>query len=128
MLYEVITDPAVVHTGAHVKHRRNAHGFTHFSQTRSAIDMRGSRGQQAFHGTGDPVAAGGQNDHVIFDQLFNQGQMRFVVPGSGVVAAHHTGYAPDTAIDNVVIEGVIGPAESSTQMIFNRLNASYNFV
>ena len=80
-------DAAVVHAGSQVQDRRNTHGLADLGQTRSAEHLGGFRCQQAFHGAGDAVAAGGQHDHVIFDQLFDHGDMGFVVPGAGIVAA-----------------------------------------
>ena len=52
-------NPTVVNTGTHMKHRRNAHGFAHFSQTRSTENLCSFRYQQPFHGTCDTATAGG---------------------------------------------------------------------
>ena len=51
--------------------RRDTDSFAHFGQTRAAVNRCRFRGQQPFHGAGNGVAAGGQDDDVIFDQFFD---------------------------------------------------------
>ena len=72
-------DPAVVHTGAQVQNRRNTHGLTDFRQAGTAVNRRAFRRQQSFHGAGNAVASGGQDDNVIFDQFFDNLDMAFVM-------------------------------------------------
>ena len=102
-----------------MQHRRDTDGLTHLGQTRPAVYCRSSGRQQPLHGAGNAVAAGGQHDNVIFNQLFDQRQMRLVVPRAGIVTADHAGNSADAAVDDIVIEGVIRTAEGAPQMILN---------
>ena len=86
-----------------MQHRRNAHRFAHFGQTRSAVNCSRFRRQQSLRSTGNGVAAGGQDNDVVFDQFFNQGDAFIVVLGAGIVASHDAGAASDATINDVVI-------------------------
>ncbi len=90
---------AVVHAGAAVQDRWNTDNLTDFSQAGTAVNRRAFRGQQAFHGTGNAVTAGGQDEDVIFDQFLDHRDMGFIVTGAGIVAPHHGANAPNTAVD-----------------------------
>ena len=85
----------------------------------AAVYGGGFRCQKSFHGAGNGVAAGGENNDIVFDQLFDNSDMAVIVFGSGVVTANHTGNTTDTSVDDVVVEGVISAAEGSTQVILD---------
>ena len=112
-------NPAIVHTRAQVQDRRYTDRLTHFRQTGAAVYGRAFGRQQTFHGAGDAVAAGCQNDNIIFDQFLDNLNMGFIVPGSGIVAADHAGDTPDAAVDDVVIERIVGAAKCSAKMVFD---------
>ena len=116
-------DPGVVHAGAHVQHRRDTYGLADLGQA-GAAELRGRfRGQQTGLTAGHGRTAGGQDDDVIFQQLFDQGQMGAVMGAAAVVAADHAGHAPHPAVDDVVIQGVVGTADGAAQQILNGLIA-----
>src|SRR5210317_1458581 len=87
-------DTAVVDAGAEMQYRRNTDGLTDLSQSRTTVNGSSARRQQSMDSCSDCRTTGGQNDDIVFDQFLDQGDMFFVMLGTGVVAAHHTG---DTA-------------------------------
>src|SRR3989339_576345 len=105
-----------------MENRRNTHGFADFGKSGSAECSSGIRCQKTFHGTGNGITSCGQNQYVIFDQFFNNCKMAFIVFCSGIVTSDNTGYTTDTAIDDIVVQCVVGTAEGAAQVIFDGFN------
>ena len=81
------------------------------------------RGQQPDLARGHGGAAGGQDDDVVLQQLLDHGEVGVVVHGAAVVAAHHAGHAPDPAVDDVVVQGVVGAPDGAAQQVLDGLVA-----
>ena len=50
--------------------------------------------------------------------------MSLIMAASGIVASYHTGNPTDTAVNDIIIQSVVGSAESTAQMILNGLNTN----
>ncbi len=90
-----------------MQHRRNANGFANFCQTRPAIDFCTFRGKKPCLAAGDCRAPGGENDNIMLDEFFTDGDMPLIQRGPGVVSPNHAGYTPYPAVDDVVVEGIV---------------------
>jgi len=86
-----------------VQNRWNTNDFANLRQTGSAKYLGCFRRQQSFHAAGDRGAAGGKDQHIVFDQLFNYHNVVSIMYCTGIVAAHHAGHTTDTAVNNIVI-------------------------
>src|SRR5208337_4151070 len=78
---------------------------------------------QAVFARGHGGAAGGEHDDVVLQQFFDHLQVRVVLGGAAVVAAHHPGHPPDAAVDDVVVQGVIGTPDGAPQQVLDGLVA-----
>ena len=58
-----------------------------------------------------------QDDDIVFQQFLDDNQVRAVMHGSGIVAAHHAADPADPAVDDIVVQWGIGPTEGSSQMV-----------
>ena len=79
--------------------------------------------QQAVFARGHGGAAGGQDDDVVLNQFLDQHHVGGVLGGAAVVAAHHAGHAPDPAVDDVVVQGVVGAPDGAAQQVLDGLVA-----
>ena len=71
------------------------------------------------HGARNGIASGCQNNHIVLDEFFNDLNVAFIVFCACIVASHHTADAPDPAIDNVVVQCVVGTTKCAAEVIFN---------
>jgi hypothetical protein len=55
------------------------------------------------HGASNPIASGTEYQHIIFDQLFNDRDMGFIMAGSGIVATNDPSHTTDSSIDDIII-------------------------
>src|SRR4030042_2314652 len=94
-------EPAVVYAGTHVKNRRNSNCPSNRGKTGACIDIGRFRGKKASLSAGHGTATRGQNDHVVFDQFLDQGEIGVIVGHTGVVAANHACNPPNPAVDVV---------------------------
>ena len=86
-----------------MQHRRDTHGLAYFSQSCTAMNCCGFRCQQSFRGTGDGVTPGGQNNNVVFDQFFDNGNSAVIMFLPGIIASDHTRAAANSTVDDVII-------------------------
>jgi len=97
-----------------MQYRRDTHGLADFCQSRTAIDLCGLRSQKACLGAGNGVTSCSKYDYIILDQFLDNCDMPRIQRGSGVVSPNHAADTPYTAINDVVIEGVIGSPKGPT--------------
>ncbi|MBA7590894.1 hypothetical protein ES708_33037 [subsurface metagenome] len=106
-----------------MQYGRYAHRLADLGQPFTGKLLGGFGHQQPGLGTGNGVTAGGNHQHVVLYQLFNHGDMAFVMLGAGVIAADDAGKASYPSVDDVIVQRAVGSAEHPAQQVVDGLVA-----